>query len=445
MSTRPCEPDLVVEQPAPPEKRPRTTTPRARPAGGSAKRPRTRRAPPQEVVQEPLQVFVDASSSLHGSGALLQPQGGFADDFQLDPALFALDSLFADATQPLGSTAFDSSVPHLATPPPSFYDSSATLTDPELSRLIARLSESAPPPDPAVDGAFLPFPASPDTDFGAHSRAASSHSYISLDGPALVLDSNLAPSPALAAAASTLPPPPAPVDDDPRAHDIPVRYRSPKRTDGKRRRALKWTEVEDDALVRLKDEASRDGRHIEWEEVAARIGTRHTGVQCRARYLLLKDKEKIRSSTENNLTQGSTKDGRPLALRQRLPFREMDDAVLLSHLIDASLVLKRIEWSHVGQTLDPPRTGDSCYQRARKLKLRREADLAAQADAASSGCGSAHASATGTPAPGGGSTGVGTPASMGAQDEVTPKLLEEMLARALEGDIPVGAAVDAAG
>lgn len=123
----------------------------------------------------------------------------------------------------------------------------------------------------------------------------------------------------------------------------------------------------------------------------------------------------------------------------------MDDAVLLSHLIDASLVLKRIDWSHVGQTLDPPRTGDSCYQRARKLKLRREADRAAQADAASSGRGSAQASATGTPVPFAGSTGAGTPASAGAHDEVTPELLEEMLARALEGDIPVGAAADGTG
>ncbi|GAA5923673.1 hypothetical protein JCM3775_000467 [Rhodotorula graminis] len=383
---------------------------------------------------------------MQDSGAPLLPQGGSADEFQLDPALFALDSLYAGATQPLDPTAFDTSVPHLPTPPLSFHcDSSATHVDPELSRLVARLSESAPPPDPALDGAFLPFSTSSDTDSGAHSRTTSSHSYLSLDGPTPLIDSNSA-SPAPANATSTPPPPPPPVDGDPRARDIPVRYRSPKRADGKRRRALKWTEVEDDALVRLKDESVGGGRHIEWEEVAARIGTRHTGVQCRARYYLLKDKEKIRSSTENNLTQGSTKDGKPLALRQRLPFREMDDAVLLSHLIDADLVLKRIDWSHVGQTLDPPRTGDSCYQRARKLKLRREADLAAQADAASSGCGSAHASASGTPAPMSvGSTGAATPASLTAQDEVTPELLEAMLARALEGDIPVGAAADEAG
>ncbi|GAA5854054.1 hypothetical protein JCM9279_004365 [Rhodotorula babjevae] len=441
MSTRLCEPDLVVEQPAPPEKRPRTTTPRARPAASGPKRPRKRRTGAQDAAQEPLLVVSDPSSGVYGPGVLPLAQGGFIDDLQLDPALFALDSLFADGTQPLSSMAFDNSIPHLPTPPLSFYDPSATYVYPELSSLVAHLSESAPPPGPTTNSAFFPFSASPDTDFGAHSRAASSHSYVSLDGPALVADSSSAPSPALAVATSTPPPaaPAASVDDDPRAHDIPVRYRSPKRTDGKRRRALKWTEVEDDALVRLKDEASREGQHIEWEEVAARIGTRHTGIQCRARYLLLKDKEKIRSSTENNLTQGSTKDGKPLALRQRLPFREMDDAVLLSHLIDASLVLKRIDWSHVGQTLDPPRTGDSCYQRARKLKLRREADLAAQADAASSGRGSAHASATSTPGP------AGTPASVGVQDEVTPELLEEMLARALEGDIPVGGAADEAG
>ena len=214
------------------------------------------------------------------------------------------DSLFADATQPLGSTTFDDSIPHLPTPPPSFYDSSASFVDPELSRLVARLSESAPPPDPTTDSSFFPFSASPDTDFGAHSRAASSHSYISLDGPALVADSSSAPSPALGAAASP-PPAAAPADDDPRAHDIPVRYRQPKRTDGKRRRALKWTEVEDDALVRLKDEASVEGRHIEWEEVAARIGTRHTGIQCRARYLLLKDKEKSASLFLDLLSLGA--------------------------------------------------------------------------------------------------------------------------------------------
>lgn len=154
--------------------------------------------------------------------------------------------------------------------------------DPELTQLVARLSESAPPPDPAAEGASQPSAPSPDAAAApeTRSRTASAHSYISIDGPALV--GSVAPC-------SYAAPSPAPAEpEDPRAHDIPVK--SPERPDGKRRRALKWSAEEDAALLRLKEDTP--SQHILWQEVAERIGTRHTGVQCRARYLLLKDKEK---------------------------------------------------------------------------------------------------------------------------------------------------------
>lgn len=97
MSTRPFEPDLIVEQPAPnPKKRARAA--RARPAatGGAAKRAKKRTAAPRDAQQEPLLVLDDAAHVGHLSGTSLSTsassQGGglIGDEVQLDPALFAL-------------------------------------------------------------------------------------------------------------------------------------------------------------------------------------------------------------------------------------------------------------------------------------------------------------------------------------------------------------------
>ncbi|BGP39136.1 hypothetical protein JCM10450v2_003090 [Rhodotorula kratochvilovae] len=390
MSTRPFEPDLLVEQPPKPPKRAKKSAPRARAAGGG--RAKKRKQPVREAAEEPLLVLDDALAALvapAAGGSGFDTPGGTVDELQLDPALFALDSLFADCTVPLAASDVATGLLPLPEPPASFYAPSPSAEldiDPELTRLVARLSESASPPDPLFQFdslAFLPPPPStapsasilppPQTTAPSvagtapHSRTASAHTATPAGTPA----ASAAPSPAAGA------PSPAPEEPDPRAGDIPVGSPQRERPARARRAAIKWTAEEDAALLRFKEDRSTG--YVVWKEVAERIGVKHTGVQCRARYMLLKDKQKIRSSTEDNLTQGAGKDGQPLALRRRLPFRESDDAVLLSHVIDASLSLKSVDWSAVGQTLDPPRTGDSCYQRARKLKLRREAELAGQA------------------------------------------------------------------
>ncbi|GAA6054129.1 hypothetical protein JCM3770_003210 [Rhodotorula araucariae] len=428
MSTRPFEPDLLVEQPSRPPKRARKGAPRARSAG--APRTKKRREPVREAAEEPLMVLGDAPtgySTPAAEGSAVGAPGGTIDELVLDPALFALDSLFADCTVPLAPTEFAAAaLPPLPDPPAPFYSPDPDeYLESELTRLVARLSESAPPPDPLFQGDFLAFPPPSLAPSAAESEPCSRAASVRSATPAATPLASAAPSPSAAAP----PPPPPSFEPDPHAGDIPVG--SPQRERAARtarRTALKWTAEEDAALLRLKEDRSTG--YLMWNAVAERIGVKHTGVQCRARYMLLKDKQKIRSSTEDNLTQNAGKDGQPLALRRRLPFRESDDAVLLSHVIDASLSLKSVDWSAVGQTLDPPRTGDSCYQRARKLKLRREAELAAQA---------AQAPALSTPTsppPVSAPMAAPSPAS-GPQGDAPSDLFGDALVQALQGSFPI--------
>jgi hypothetical protein len=51
-------------------------------------------------------------------------------------------------------------------------------------------------------------------------------------------------------------------------------------------------------------------------------------------------------------------------------FTANDDAIILAHLLGEVW----IDWSVVGASLNPPRTGDSCYQRSRKLRKKTVAE-----------------------------------------------------------------------
>ncbi|POY73692.1 hypothetical protein BMF94_3229 [Rhodotorula taiwanensis] len=141
-----------------------------------------------------------------------------------------------------------------------------------------------------------------------------------------------------------------------------------------------WTAEQDAALVKLREEP--DKHDWTWNEIAAKLDCGHRSVQCRARYLLLKDKQKSASRNRSRrISWPRDADLRRLHLavkaadedakaqgrktqHTRSYFTTADDAVILSYLLDESWV----DWSAVGTSLTPPRTGDSCYQRARKLR-----------------------------------------------------------------------------
>lgn len=173
-----------------------------------------------------------------------------------------------------------------------------------------------------------------------------------------------------------------------------------------------WTPEQDAALIAAKEDPGK--RDWTWKEIAELLNCGHRSVQCRARYLLLKDKQK---SEFGILSRGLREDvrARQLTLKwsdlivenpeddparppklskrsrrpvlplnicadpsiERIPenqgrsfFTANDDAIILAHLLGEVW----IDWSVVGASLNPPRTGDSCYQRSRKLRKKTVAE-----------------------------------------------------------------------
>ncbi|GAA5986506.1 hypothetical protein JCM10908_003780 [Rhodotorula pacifica] len=115
-----------------------------------------------------------------------------------------------------------------------------------------------------------------------------------------------------------------------------------------------WTPEQDAALIAMREDPTK--HDWTWKEIAELLSCGHRSVQCRARYLLLKDKQKI-SGVEGDPAAKIKQQG-------RIFFTANDDAIILAHLLGEV----SIDWSVVGASLHPPRTGDSCYQRSRKLR-----------------------------------------------------------------------------
>ncbi|GAA5866448.1 hypothetical protein JCM3774_004687 [Rhodotorula dairenensis] len=117
-----------------------------------------------------------------------------------------------------------------------------------------------------------------------------------------------------------------------------------------------WTAEQDAALIAAREDPAK--HDWTWKEIAEVLNCGHRSVQCRARYLLLKDKQKIDTAGEDP--------ARPAKIKPqgRSFFTPNDDAIILAHLLGEVW----IDWSVVGASLNPPRTGDSCYQRSRKLR-----------------------------------------------------------------------------
>ncbi|GAA5889801.1 hypothetical protein JCM5296_002345 [Sporobolomyces johnsonii] len=173
-------------------------------------------------------------------------------------------------------------------------------------------------------------------------------------------------------------------DDQPMDPPLPLvssleQYKTPK---APRKRHERWSAEQDQALLDLVAEKPT----AQWKDISAELKFGHSGVACRARHKLLVDKRNRESFSDrcslnarltlacpvvldavetqmaaNNAAAGATEP--PPPPKRRTPFTEVDDAFLLEQFeVEGS-----ISWSAVGLKMNPPRTGDSCYQRARKL------------------------------------------------------------------------------
>lgn len=80
------------------------------------------------------------------------------------------------------------------------------------------------------------------------------------------------------------------------------------------------------------------------------------------------------STLSSRLSPLHTHGYRSAAPRQRYLYSAADDAHLLSLILSNT----RVDWSAVGKSLDPPRTGDNCYQRASKLRRMKAAEAKAR-------------------------------------------------------------------
>ncbi|GAA5959493.1 hypothetical protein JCM21900_004519 [Sporobolomyces salmonicolor] len=135
-------------------------------------------------------------------------------------------------------------------------------------------------------------------------------------------------------------------DDQPIDPPLPLvssleQYKTPK---APRKPHERWSAEQDQALLDLVAEKPT----AQWKDISAELKFAHSGVACRARHKLLVDKRNRESS---------------FRAKRRTPFTELDDAFLLEQFeLEGA-----ISWSAVGLKMNPPRTGDSCYQRARKL------------------------------------------------------------------------------
>ncbi|GEM08394.1 DNA-directed RNA polymerase [Rhodotorula toruloides] len=169
---------------------------------------------------------------------------------------------------------------------------------------------------------------------------------------------------------SSLPTPATTIDSPPTPALTPCTEFSPTpstsaSTDQSIRRVkVYWTAQEDELLTDTKEAPAN--RKLSWVAIARKAGLGRTGKECRARYLILKDK--LRRAEHQAILPDETA-FRP-APRQRHLYSAADDALLLSLILSCN----RVDWSAVGKSLDPPRTGDNCYQRASKLRRMRAAE-----------------------------------------------------------------------
>ncbi|GAA5919429.1 hypothetical protein JCM1841_002384 [Sporobolomyces salmonicolor] len=149
-------------------------------------------------------------------------------------------------------------------------------------------------------------------------------------------------------------------DDQPIDPPLPLvssleQYKTPK---APRKPHERWSAEQDQALLDLVAEKPT----AQWKDISAELKFGHSGVACRARHKLLVDKRNLETQmAANNAAAGATEP--PPPPKRRTPFTELDDAFLLEQFeLEGA-----ISWSAVGLKMNPPRTGDSCYQRARKL------------------------------------------------------------------------------
>ncbi|BGO98575.1 DNA-directed RNA polymerase [Rhodotorula toruloides ATCC 204091] len=209
-------------------------------------------------------------------------------------------------------------------------------------------------------GAILPDPPTPFfafdspsilSDFSATSATLSADSPFassSLPTPATTIE--FPPTPALTPSTDFSPTPSTSTSTD---HPV-------------RRVRVYWTAQEDDLLMSAKE--APVNRKLSWVAIARKAGLGRTGKECRARYLILKDKRDLRRA-EHEASPPDAAAFRP-APRQRYLYSAADDAHLLSLILSST----RVDWSAVGKSLNPPRTGDNCYQRASKLRRMRAAE-----------------------------------------------------------------------